>query len=230
MSIYTKYYKKFEDDRGLSPFSTALRYLMAKEGTTQEAIAKVTGKTRQTVSQYVNGISEPSYDTLVKIADYYDVSLDYLLGRTEDPSRIPSATEEIGLTSDAISVLKNIDPVMDRYCLDGLNTLLENKKMLRLAGSIDLLRRKVNKQMALPESSKKQLYLTEQVKIAKLSLEFSEWIDRKYPDYYWDYELLTGNRLIVLMKQEIIEEFEEILNNITGYNIFKKSSSFSTEE
>lgn len=44
---------------------------------------KVTGKTRQTVSQYCNGVSEPGYSTLVKIADHFDVSIDYLLGRQD---------------------------------------------------------------------------------------------------------------------------------------------------
>ena len=61
-----------------APFPTALRALMDERGETQENIAKAAGKTRQTISQYVNGISEPGYDVLVKIADYFDVSLDYL--------------------------------------------------------------------------------------------------------------------------------------------------------
>ena len=61
-----------------TPFPTTLRKLMEERGETQDALASVTSKTRQTVSQYVNGISEPSYITLVKIADYFNVSTDYL--------------------------------------------------------------------------------------------------------------------------------------------------------
>ena len=33
--------------------------------------------------RYENGSAEPSLESLVKIADYFDVSVDYLLGRTE---------------------------------------------------------------------------------------------------------------------------------------------------
>lgn len=65
------------------PFPKRLRELMSRPGTTQDQLAEIIGKTRQTVSQYTNGISEPGYETLVKIADYFCVSIDYLLGRTK---------------------------------------------------------------------------------------------------------------------------------------------------
>jgi transcriptional regulator with XRE-family HTH domain len=77
--------------------------ILVCEAITQENIAEATGKTRQTVSQYVNGKSEPGYDTLVKIADYFDVSVDYLIGRTgikEKPVTIPG--DELGNTAREI--------------------------------------------------------------------------------------------------------------------------------
>lgn len=40
---------------------------------------------QNTVSQYETGTREASYDTLIAIADYFDVSIDYLLGRTDNP-------------------------------------------------------------------------------------------------------------------------------------------------
>lgn len=69
-----------------SPFAKSIRELMCEQGTTQDVLAEKIGKTRQTISQYVNGISEPGYDTLIKIADYFNVSTDYLLGRTKTKS------------------------------------------------------------------------------------------------------------------------------------------------
>ena len=39
---------------------------------------------QNTVSRYENLEREADYETLIKIADYFDVSLDYLLGRTDD--------------------------------------------------------------------------------------------------------------------------------------------------
>ncbi len=97
---------KRQDDKFSSPFATVLRNLLIERDKTQGDIANITGKTRQTVSQYCNGTSEPGYDTLVKIADYFNVSLDYLLGRTEDPDIRPCAAEELGLTQRSIDILR----------------------------------------------------------------------------------------------------------------------------
>jgi len=38
---------------------------------------------QNTISRYETGEREADYETLIKIADYFNVSLDYLLGRTE---------------------------------------------------------------------------------------------------------------------------------------------------
>lgn len=39
------------------------------------------------ISRYETGVREADYSTLIKIADYFDVSIDYLLERTDNPSR-----------------------------------------------------------------------------------------------------------------------------------------------
>lgn len=53
---------------------------------TQEELAKKIGSTRSALSQYEIGTRSPDYETLKKIADYFEVSTDYLLGKTEIPS------------------------------------------------------------------------------------------------------------------------------------------------
>lgn len=49
----------------------------------QRELAAILGVAQNTYSQYENGIIEWTAPLLVKLADYYDVSIDYLLGRTE---------------------------------------------------------------------------------------------------------------------------------------------------
>ena len=50
----------------------------------QKEIAEYLGITRSSYGMYENGVREPNISTLIKIADYFNVSLDYLLGRTDD--------------------------------------------------------------------------------------------------------------------------------------------------
>lgn len=44
--------------------------------------------TRGTTGNFENGNKKPGLDMLIKLADYFDVSIDYLVGRTDDPKLI----------------------------------------------------------------------------------------------------------------------------------------------
>ncbi|MBA4538126.1 helix-turn-helix transcriptional regulator [Bacillus aquiflavi] len=50
---------------------------------TQAYVAEAIGVARQTYTAYENGTKEPSLETVEKIADFFDVSTDYLFGRTD---------------------------------------------------------------------------------------------------------------------------------------------------
>lgn len=49
----------------------------------QKDIASVLNVSQNTYSQYENGVIELTAENLIKLADFYGVSVDYLLGRTE---------------------------------------------------------------------------------------------------------------------------------------------------
>ncbi len=61
-------------------FSTTLRRLREERSISQKEIANYLGITRQAVSYFELGKREPDYNTLRKLADYFSVSVDYLLG------------------------------------------------------------------------------------------------------------------------------------------------------
>lgn len=63
--------------------SNRLKSLRTHRNITQSDLAKRIGVARTTYAMYEQGQREPDYDTLQKIADFYDVSTDYLLGRTD---------------------------------------------------------------------------------------------------------------------------------------------------
>ncbi len=60
---------------------SVLRQLVDKSGKTQKEIAADLGFSQQRFNYYVSGRSEPDASTLLLIADYFHVTVDYLLGR-----------------------------------------------------------------------------------------------------------------------------------------------------
>lgn len=52
---------------------------------TQTHISKILNTKQNTYSQYETGNRQIPIDLLVKLADYYEVSVDYILGRTDNP-------------------------------------------------------------------------------------------------------------------------------------------------
>lgn len=63
-------------------FSEILVKLMEERNVTAYQIAKVTGLSNTALSRYKSGKQDPAIDKLIAIADFFDVSTDYLLGRT----------------------------------------------------------------------------------------------------------------------------------------------------
>lgn len=63
-----------------------IRELRLAHNLTQVEFANVLSVAKQTVSNWENDNIQPSIDMLVKIADYFGVSTDYLLGRSNDNS------------------------------------------------------------------------------------------------------------------------------------------------
>ncbi len=63
-----------------------LKELREKRGISQLKLAMDLGLTQNSVSRYESGMREADYKTLVALADYFNVSIDYLLERTDSPS------------------------------------------------------------------------------------------------------------------------------------------------
>ena len=63
-----------------------LKELRDRRGISQLKLAKALGLTQNRVSRYESGAREADYKTLIALADYFGVSVDYLLERTDNPS------------------------------------------------------------------------------------------------------------------------------------------------
>lgn len=67
----------------MSKLSENLKRLRAQKGVYQKEVAPLLGVTVGSLSNYENGVHVPDPDTLMLLADYYGVSVDYLIGHTD---------------------------------------------------------------------------------------------------------------------------------------------------
>lgn len=75
-------------------FPSRLKHLRANRKLTQEQLGEKINVTKVSVSGYENGTRSPDMETLQKIADVFEVSVDFLLGRSDDPSPSGKKSEE----------------------------------------------------------------------------------------------------------------------------------------
>ncbi|GEN87201.1 helix-turn-helix domain-containing protein [Oceanobacillus sojae] len=62
-----------------------LRTLRQRAGLSQLELAKKLNMPNQNVSNYEREFRQPDYETLLKFADFFEVTTDYILGRSNDP-------------------------------------------------------------------------------------------------------------------------------------------------
>lgn len=85
--------------------STRLRQLRLDKRLRQEQVALLIGVSKGAISAYETDIRQPSYDVLIRLANLYRVSTDYLLGRTDDRTLDISGltAHEVALISEMVS-------------------------------------------------------------------------------------------------------------------------------
>lgn len=78
---------------------------------TQRYVAEKIGVARVTYTGYENGTKQPPLDTINKIADFFEVTTDYLLGRSDIPKpqdKIVVAGQEIDLSIEEIELFNEL--------------------------------------------------------------------------------------------------------------------------
>ncbi len=84
----------------MSIFSENIRRLRHKKQVSQAAIAEYLGLTKQAYSLYETDRREPDFDTLVKLAEYFDTDTDCLL-KGEDNAAVSDSRLKFALFGDA---------------------------------------------------------------------------------------------------------------------------------
>lgn len=71
-----------------------MRALRKGKGLTQQDVANALGVSRQTVDNYERNVTEANYEMLRRLAAIYGVTIDYLLGVTDNPVRRRTITDD----------------------------------------------------------------------------------------------------------------------------------------
>ena len=78
----------------MSKFSERFRELKNRSELTLKELSEELNISVPNLSYYMKG-REPSYDILIRIADYFDVTIDWLVGRETDMSKIEDINNEL---------------------------------------------------------------------------------------------------------------------------------------
>ena len=131
-----------------------------KYGVTAYKVSKATGIGGSTFTDWKNGRSVPKQDKLQKIADYFGVTIDYLMTGKEEPEK-----KEIMLTPrDERDIKKDLDSLMEKLknqengpaAYDGKDIPEADQELF--AGQVELMLRrlkKINKEKYNPNKNKK---------------------------------------------------------------------------
>lgn len=93
---------------GLDMLANRLKYLRQTRELSQVQLAEKLGVKKQSISNWENDNIVPSIEMLVKIADFFGVSTDYLLERNVSVSDAPYTLDATGLTLQQKEHIQNI--------------------------------------------------------------------------------------------------------------------------
>jgi len=71
----------------MATFPERLKELRKRHKISQKALGEAVSGSEGGIQKYELGVNKPTMDVLVNIADYFDVSVDYLIGRSDNPER-----------------------------------------------------------------------------------------------------------------------------------------------
>ena len=128
-------------------FTDRLREIMQTNNITAYRIAKVTGISQGLMAEYHRGDKIPTVNNLIKIADYLGCSVDYLLGRTDNPLESlskalnsPQSAGAVTLPSDAIKTAQEAAEAQ------GEETVQFIERAITIQAERDRVQRIINKQ------------------------------------------------------------------------------------
>lgn len=101
-------------------YGNRIAELREKQGWTQEELASTVGITRAALSHYEKNRRKPDFETLTLLADRFNVSIDYLIGRTKH--------EKMSMDSDVREFVDGLE-LSDQDLLERFNLTVDGRKL-----------------------------------------------------------------------------------------------------
>ena len=233
-----------QNKRGRKPkkkfsiFSHRLSELLCRSYKNLNVIAEEMGITRQSLAQYRDGNNIPDALTLAKIADYFNVSADYLLGRTDVKSMnldVKAIHDKTGLSESAAEKLLKEKHLLE---IETLNAFLEADVYCFIDVCFDLLPTiecKALREVALKQFVKnKNLPITDEMIEERGEYVFKEVFDEmtamfkstEFNDYLrqtcWKLSLRLDEDYQEFLLQKAVKQLcEEIIFNLSNSSLFE---------
>ena len=206
-----------------SPFAERLKLLFFNSGETQEQAANRFNVTRQGFGNWLNGRTQPDYDALCKLAEYYHVSTDYLLGRTDaktPDTSISGCTQLTGLSETSIRKLMELNEEnRATWYGDVCNSIISNDNFTALVFYLTTLvtRRFSNKKLSEFNygATVQEVYegIVSNVFFrltTDLKEEYKSKLETDCRDAYdLVYGLYRGNKITEEQRDDLIKEFDK---------------------
>lgn len=116
-------------------FKDRLVQLRKEHKLSQYALAEKLGFTRGQISNYELGAREPDLETLQKIADFFEVSLDYINGRTDDRTATKKEPIKDTLEVDIEELFVNNPRIQPKY----KGKELTDEEMVRVSKMLEVI-------------------------------------------------------------------------------------------
>ena len=117
-----------------------LKKLREEKGISQKQLADVVSVSQQSINKYENHNVQPDLQTLIRFADFFHVSVDYLIGYSDIPARLDSMDEETETEDEArtLTLYRQLTPqekhsiklILQNYCRNKTGSADMNQQSL----------------------------------------------------------------------------------------------------
>ncbi len=101
-----------------------LKKLRLEKKVTQQELANILNVSQQSINKYENHSTEPSIETLIMIADFFDASIDYIVGRVKERDAIGAVSYKLSDKEEILFRYYRQLSQEKRECLENIAKML----------------------------------------------------------------------------------------------------------